>query len=116
MINSKFAANLSIRTCLRIYSYSKFKGGAHAGSAECRGIQVRTICYFNSLQFFWDTLCFRYIKIQTYRCLSEQRNNDYRLLKGILDRQGITWETSINVGLELSNCYHRQLLCLSSSK
>jgi hypothetical protein len=25
-------------------------------SAECRGIQILTIRYFNSLQFFWVTL------------------------------------------------------------
>ena len=41
MINSKCAAN---RTCLRIYSYSKFKGGAHAGiSTLGSGIIYRDI-------------------------------------------------------------------------
>jgi hypothetical protein len=30
---------------------------ALVGSAECQGIQILTIRYFNSFGLFWDTLC-----------------------------------------------------------
>ena len=38
---------------------------ALVGSAECWGIQILTIRYFNSFGFFWDTL-YMYIIPHTY--------------------------------------------------